>query len=68
MSAINPLKTKKTKESFKWETCKHVQDIGQYAVFVRPSCRGEVHAPKGTLVVAKFRCQSCPYWEPKEEK
>ena len=51
---------------FKWETCKHVQEIGQYIVYVDPSCQGIVNRPRGTLMVAKFRCVECPFYERRE--
>lgn len=59
---------KKKLEKFKWETCAHVQSIGEYAVFVKPTCRSaDLHRPRGISVVAKHRCLECPHWEPKQE-
>lgn len=57
---------KKIKDQFHWETCRHVDRIGQYAVFVKPTCRGaDVHCLGGVLVSPKHRCESCRFWEPK---
>lgn len=49
----------------KFETCAHVQSVGQYAVIVKPSCP-RASMIRGTLVSSKSRCAKCGVWRAKE--
>lgn len=49
----------------KFVTCRHVEEIGQYAVYVKPTCP-HLSMIRGVLVVSKERCRSCARWEAKE--
>lgn len=49
----------------KYETCIHADHAGQYAVYVKPSCR-RASMIKGTLVTTKNRCRECRSWEEKD--
>ncbi|MBQ8306969.1 MAG: hypothetical protein IJX90_12220 [Blautia sp.] len=42
-----------------------MKSIGQYAVFVEPTCR-QTSMVKGILLTPKHLCGSCPFWVPKE--
>lgn len=46
----------------KYQTCKHVEKIGQTAVYVTPGCP-QANMIKGTLVSSKIRCRECKSWE-----
>lgn len=48
----------------KFNTCKHVKEVGQTAIYVHPTCR-QATMIKGILVSSKNRCCKCPYWEGK---
>lgn len=48
----------------KFDTCKHVKEVGQIAIYVHPTCR-QATMIKGILVSSKNRCRKCPYWEGK---
>lgn len=41
-----------------WEICKHVDKIGQIAVYVHPGCP-QAQCIKGVLVSTKNRCRHC---------
>ena len=56
---------KKRKDKF--ETCRHVKEIGSIAVYVLPTCLNATMI-KGTLVSSKERCRKCEFWEGKNEK
>ena len=61
-----PSKKKSRKdERPRFETCMHMKSIGEYAVFVEPTCR-QASMIKGILLTPKHLCASCPFWEPKE--
>lgn len=48
----------------KYETCQHVESIGQLAVYVTPGCpRAEML--KGYLISSKWRCKECRAWKQK---
>lgn len=49
----------------KYQTCKHVEKIGQTAVYVAPGCP-RANMIKGTLVSSKIRCRECKSWEGRE--
>lgn len=51
----------------KYETCRHVKEVGQIAVYVLPACRN-VTMIKGVLVSSKNRCRKCEFWEGKDEE
>ena len=46
----------------KYQTCKHVEKIGQTAVYVAPGCP-KSNMTRGHLVSTKTRCQKCRRWE-----
>lgn len=49
----------------KYETCRHAESVGAYAVYVMPTCR-RANMIKGTLVTTKNRCRECRSWEGKD--
>ncbi len=49
----------------KYKSCVHAESVGQYAVFVKPSCR-HVKLVKGVCVVSKDTCRCCLWWRPKK--
>lgn len=52
-------------EEPKYNTCRHVQSVGQFAVYVTPGCpRAEM--VKGHLISSKWRCGECRSWKPKK--
>lgn len=55
----------KRKENY--ETCRHVKEVRQIAVYVLPACRNATMI-KGTLVSSKNRCRKCNFWEGKDEE
>jgi hypothetical protein len=50
----------------KYETCKHVEKVGQLAVYVRPSCP-RLSMIKGNMVSSKPRCRECESWEERRD-
>lgn len=48
----------------KFDTCRHVEKVGQIAIYVHPTCR-QATMIKDILVSSKNRCRKCPYWEGK---
>lgn len=50
----------------KYKTCVHVLSVGQYAVYVTPSC-SRASMIKGQLVSSKRRCNDCKCWRKKDE-
>lgn len=46
----------------KYQTCKHVEKIGQTAVYVTPGCP-RANMIRGHLVSTKTRCRKCRRWE-----
>lgn len=55
----------KRKENY--ETCRHVKEVGQIAVYVLPDCRNATMI-KGVLVSGKTRYQKCGFWEGRNEE
>lgn len=46
----------------KYDTCKHVERVGELAVFVHPSCP-RLTMIRGAMVSSKLRCEECERWE-----
>lgn len=42
----------------KYKTCVHAENVGEMAVYVKPSCP-RANAIKGVLVSSKRRCMEC---------
>lgn len=42
----------------RYDTCKHVQRVGTFAVYVMPGCP-RASMIKGVLVSSKRRCEEC---------
>lgn len=55
----------KRKENY--ETCRHVKEVGQIAVYVLPDCRNATMI-KSVLVSSKNRCRKCNFWEGRDEE
>ena len=51
-------------EEKNYTTCRHIKRIGNYAVYVKPTCK-QATMIRGQLVVSKTRCQEC---ERKDER
>ena len=49
-------------EKEKFDTCKHVKRVGNFAVHVKPTCK-QATMIRGQLVASKARCLN---WEPKK--
>lgn len=51
----------------KYETCQHVQRVGEIAVYTDAGCprATKVH---GALLSSKMRCVECHNWKSKEER
>lgn len=49
----------------KYQTCKHVEKIGQTAVYVTPGCP-RANMIRGHLVSTKTRCRKCRRWKGRE--
>lgn len=45
-------------EKEKFDTCKHVKRVGNFAVHVKPTCK-QATMIRGQLVVSKARCLKC---------
>ena len=45
-------------EEKNYTTCRHIKRIGNYAVYVNPTCK-QATMIRGQLVVSKTRCQKC---------
>ncbi len=54
-------------EKEKFDTCKHVKRIGNFAVHVKPTCK-QATMIRGQLVTSKARCLKCEQWEPKKTR
>lgn len=54
-------------EKEKFDTCKHVKRVGNFAVHVKPTCK-QATMIRGQLVVSKARCLGCEQWEKKTRK
>ena len=52
-------------EKEKFDTCKHVKRVGNFAVHVKPTCK-QATMIRGQLVASKARCLKCELWEPKK--
>lgn len=50
----------------KYETCRHVETVGNIAVYVKPTCP-RLSMIKERLVTSKSRCRKCRSWEEKED-
>lgn len=50
----------------KYQTCRHVERIGQTAVHVTPGCP-RANMIRGHLVSSKIRCRECKRWEAGKE-
>lgn len=50
----------------KYETCAHVKQIGQIAVYVTPSCPQATQI-KGHLVSSKERCRRCKVFKERSD-
>ena len=62
--------TKKIKGNgvYHWETCKNITDAGEFIAYVTTDCPITERTLSGRPVVAKFRCETCKYWEDKNER
>ena len=54
-------------EKEKFDTCKHVKRVGNFAVHVKPTCK-QATMIRGQLVVSKARCLTVGTKEDKEEE
>lgn len=54
-------------EKEKFDTCKHVKRVGNFAVHVKPTCK-QATMIRGQLVASKARCLNCELWEPKKTR
>ena len=52
-------------EREKFDTCKHVKRVGNFAVYTKSTCN-QATMIRGQLVVGKARCLKCELWEPKK--
>lgn len=50
----------------KYETCQHVQRVGEIAVYTDTGCPRATKI-RGTLLSSKMRCVECHNWKSKEE-
>lgn len=59
-------KAGKEKMTKKYNTCAHVERVGEMAVFVRPGCP-RANMIKGILVSSRRRCEECQQWKEKAD-
>ena len=60
------MKDKRKGQKEKYETCTHSESVGQYAVFVKPSCP-RASMVKGRMVSSKDRCRGCESWKGRKD-
>lgn len=54
-------------KSEKFQTCAHADGVGEFAVYVKPSCPRS-NMIRGRLVSSKPRCRECNMWKERDER